>query len=141
MRPDELKELRTKLKLTQKELADALGVSFVTYSRWENSHNEIPSEVAKLMDAVTALMRTGPRLGAITLADITEAIKTVGVRGVIASAGVRRLIPTSVVASLSLLPGFVWLGGIAGLAGLGALSFFQKSADRSSESRSTKHRE
>ena len=35
MEPHEIKTTREKLGLTQKELADALGVSFATVNRWE----------------------------------------------------------------------------------------------------------
>lgn len=41
-----IKEFRTKLKLTQTQLAEILGVSFVTVNRWENGHTK-PSKLAK----------------------------------------------------------------------------------------------
>ena len=34
------KRLREKLMISQKELADLLGVSFETVNRWENGHHE-----------------------------------------------------------------------------------------------------
>lgn len=40
-----IKEFRTKLKLTQTQLAEILGVSFVTVNRWENGHTK-PSKLA-----------------------------------------------------------------------------------------------
>ena len=36
MTKDEIKELRTKLGLTQEEFARLLGVGFTTVNRWEN---------------------------------------------------------------------------------------------------------
>ena len=34
------KKLREKLMISQKELADLLGVSFETVNRWENGHHK-----------------------------------------------------------------------------------------------------
>ena len=34
------KRLREKLMISQKELADLLGVSFETVNRWENGHHQ-----------------------------------------------------------------------------------------------------
>ncbi len=42
----EIKELRTKLKMTQQELADKLGVARVTVARWE-TNSKRPSNLAK----------------------------------------------------------------------------------------------
>ena len=42
----EIKELRSKLKLTQQELADAIGVDLVTVAAWETNHKR-PSNLAK----------------------------------------------------------------------------------------------
>ena len=35
MKPDEIRELRDKLRLTQAEFAQQIGVSSITISRWE----------------------------------------------------------------------------------------------------------
>lgn len=35
---DRIKRLRDKMVISQKELAELLGVSFVTVNRWENGH-------------------------------------------------------------------------------------------------------
>lgn len=35
-----IKDLRTKMLLSQTELANLLGVSFASINRWENGHNE-----------------------------------------------------------------------------------------------------
>ncbi len=35
-----IKEIREVLLLSQKELAEELGVSFATVNRWENGHHE-----------------------------------------------------------------------------------------------------
>ncbi|OTG48370.1 helix-turn-helix domain-containing protein [Streptococcus agalactiae] len=46
-----LKELRKEKKVSQKEIADFLGISERTISRWENSENTIKSDKAqKLAD-------------------------------------------------------------------------------------------
>jgi len=42
----EIKELRKKLKMTQQELADKLGVHRVTVAEWEAGHKR-PSNLAK----------------------------------------------------------------------------------------------
>lgn len=41
-----VKQVRIQLNLTQKQLADALSVSFTTINRWENSH-VMPSKLAQ----------------------------------------------------------------------------------------------
>ena len=38
--PENIKALRNKLLITQEELADMLGVSFVSVNRYENGHFE-----------------------------------------------------------------------------------------------------
>jgi len=42
----EIRELRNKLKMTQQQLADALGVHRVTVAEWENNRKR-PSNLAK----------------------------------------------------------------------------------------------
>ncbi|AIW11663.1 helix-turn-helix domain-containing protein [Streptococcus pyogenes] len=42
-----IKELRKEKKVSQKEIADFLGISEKTISRWENSENTIKSDKAK----------------------------------------------------------------------------------------------
>jgi DNA-binding transcriptional regulator YiaG len=44
--PDQVKFVRDKLKLSQKQLAEALYVSFATINRWENKR-VVPSNLAK----------------------------------------------------------------------------------------------
>lgn len=43
---EKIKELRLKALLTQEELAERLGVAFVSVNRWENGHCE-PTMKAK----------------------------------------------------------------------------------------------
>ena len=43
---DQVKYVRSLMNLSQKKLADLLGVSFATINRWENSKND-PSQLAK----------------------------------------------------------------------------------------------
>jgi DNA-binding transcriptional regulator YiaG len=42
---EQVKAVRTKLNLSQEELAHAIGVSFATVNRWENGKTE-PSKMA-----------------------------------------------------------------------------------------------
>lgn len=44
--PIKVKKVRKELGLSQRELAQALSVSFATINRWENGH-VIPSNLAK----------------------------------------------------------------------------------------------
>jgi len=46
MDKEEIKALRTKMKLTQKQLADTLGVDTGTVSRWERGEKR-PSQLAR----------------------------------------------------------------------------------------------
>lgn len=45
--PEALVELRAKLNISQHELADILGVSYPSVSRWENGHFE-PTKIVKV---------------------------------------------------------------------------------------------
>jgi putative transcriptional regulator len=38
MNPEEIKQARLKLNLTQEEMAHLVGVAFSTWSQWENGH-------------------------------------------------------------------------------------------------------
>ena len=40
MTPDQIRQIRRKLDLTQQRLAEQLGVSFVTLNRWENGQSK-----------------------------------------------------------------------------------------------------
>ena len=44
--PETVKEVRWQLRLSQEELAHALGVSFATVNRWENGKT-VPSKLAQ----------------------------------------------------------------------------------------------
>ena len=58
----EIRELRKRLGLTQKEFAHELGVTFSTLSRWENGRVR-PSKMARrLIDGLAARSLIGPRL-------------------------------------------------------------------------------
>jgi len=55
MEANEIIEFRKKLKMTQQELADAIGVDRVTVARWETSKKK-PSKLAKRQLARLAKM-------------------------------------------------------------------------------------
>jgi type I restriction enzyme M protein len=38
--PDDIRRLRSRLGLSQQQLADRLGVSYATVNRWENGHTK-----------------------------------------------------------------------------------------------------
>lgn len=42
-----IKNIRTKLILTQEELAEKLGVSFASINRWENGHFEPTTKIKR----------------------------------------------------------------------------------------------
>ena len=46
MKAEEIKELRKKLKMTQTEMAEELGVDFASVNRWENEKQK-PSRLAE----------------------------------------------------------------------------------------------
>lgn len=52
----DLRRLRVRLRLSQEEMAAALGVSYVTINRWENGRHS-PSRMAQAK--IEAMMRGG----------------------------------------------------------------------------------
>ena len=52
MTGDELKQLRTRLGLTQDELGQRLGVARVTVARWEIGLRRVPELAARLVQHV-----------------------------------------------------------------------------------------
>jgi len=56
-----VRDLRLKLRLTQEELAHAIGVTFSTINRWENGHAK-PSKLARR--AIELLRQTRGMTGA-----------------------------------------------------------------------------
>lgn len=57
MKAEEIKKLRKRLGYTQKQFADALGVSFAAVNRWEKGHNEPqPDRLMRLRELQAELM-------------------------------------------------------------------------------------
>ena len=52
MTGDELKQLRTRLAMTQEELGQRLGVARVTVARWEIGLRRVPELAARLVQHV-----------------------------------------------------------------------------------------
>jgi putative transcriptional regulator len=52
MRGDELRNIREQLHLTQKQFADAIGVSSNTVARWERGEVPIRESMARLVQLV-----------------------------------------------------------------------------------------
>lgn len=61
LRPEELKAFRKRLKLTQGELAKALGVQRVTVARWERGLRKIPSLLPLALKGLSTELRKGNR--------------------------------------------------------------------------------
>ena len=55
-----LRAARSRLKLTQEELAKRLGVQKNTVWRWENEQRRIPEPVAKLLEFLRKEEQTTP---------------------------------------------------------------------------------
>ena len=49
MHPDQLIAIRHRLRLTQEALAEAIGVTSKTLSRWETGATRIPTPIGQLM--------------------------------------------------------------------------------------------
>lgn len=49
MHPDQLIAIRHRLRLTQEALAEAIGVTSKTLSRWETGATRIPPPIGQLM--------------------------------------------------------------------------------------------
>jgi putative transcriptional regulator len=62
--PQQVKEVRRQLQLSQEELTHALGVSFATVNRWENSKT-MPSKLA--LKQFAAFCTTNSRSGKLKL--------------------------------------------------------------------------
>jgi len=62
--PQQVKEVRRQMGLSQEELAHALGVSFATVNRWENGKT-VPSKLA--LKQFTAFCATNTRSGKLNL--------------------------------------------------------------------------
>lgn len=54
MKPKDLKRIRQELGLTQKELAEKLGVTLVTVGRWEAGMRKISEPMARLIEWIAA---------------------------------------------------------------------------------------
>ena len=50
--PEKLKAQRKELKLTQKEIAERLGISFQAYSAWERGVKEPSKEKVKQLEEI-----------------------------------------------------------------------------------------
>lgn len=44
-----IKRIRTRLQLTQEQMAQRIGVSFTTVNRWEKGHNKPLPEIRNLL--------------------------------------------------------------------------------------------
>lgn len=60
-----IRDMRTKLAMTQEEFAHALGITVSTVNRWENGHSE-PSKlaratIARLAESHAIFVRPSPR--------------------------------------------------------------------------------
>ena len=63
MTSEQIKAIRTKLRMSQEAFALTLGVSFATVNRWENGHNS-PTRLARkaLYDLASEGGIRGPQL-------------------------------------------------------------------------------
>ena len=52
MKPDQIKQIRRQLKMSQQAFASALGVSFATVNRWENDKAKPQSDRIQRMKAL-----------------------------------------------------------------------------------------
>jgi transcriptional regulator with XRE-family HTH domain len=57
--PDQLTAIRTKLELSQEQMARLLSVSFASVNRWEGGHSSPTGPTADLYHAMDAAIRGG----------------------------------------------------------------------------------
>jgi DNA-binding transcriptional regulator YiaG len=61
MQGKELKAIRKRLKLTQRQVADQIGVTTNTVARWERDEITIREPMARLIRTVTSATKRGGR--------------------------------------------------------------------------------
>ena len=59
MKPDQIRQIRKALSLTQQQFAELLGVSFVTLNRWENGHSSPTGAVMEVYRALDVALHAG----------------------------------------------------------------------------------
>jgi len=73
--PEEIKELRQKLGLTQEEFGRLLGVGFATVNRWENGKAEPKGPVEEVLWKLKLLLEEAEKGRGFTLDDIVKIIQ------------------------------------------------------------------
>lgn len=66
MTPSDLKRIRLKLGVTQEQLAQILGASFVSVNRWEGGHSVPLKAIVDLYAAIDAALNNGVQPAVVT---------------------------------------------------------------------------
>jgi len=57
MTSDQFKKIRTKLNMSQTQLAEEIGITRVTVSRYETSYSQIPKNISIVMNCLMSKLK------------------------------------------------------------------------------------
>lgn len=121
--------------MTQAEMARALQVSLPTVVRWEAGTVEVPDHTAKMLECLLAFVTEERRRKQLKVDEIRQAMDQTGIVGVLSSAAVAQRLPKAVLAGLTMIPLFGWIGmSLAAVAGVAGSSYFRKLVEGQKES-------
>ena len=63
MSPEEIKELRLRLGLSQQALSELIGVGLCTVNRWERGHKRPQRMAQRKLEELAGKARKAPKLG------------------------------------------------------------------------------
>ena len=118
MKPEEIRELRKKLGLTQEEFARLLGVGYTTINRWENGKSEPRGQALEVLEKLKTIVEEAEKGKDITLEELKEILKDLGNGRLVSN--LSGIVPGSIL-------GLVAAGGLVGfLTGLSTAYLVRK---------------
>ena len=116
-----------------------MQVSLPTVARWEGGSVEVPDDTVKMLECLISFVDEERRQKHLNVDEIKQALLQTGVVGVLASAAVARRLPKAVLAGLTMIPLFGWIGvSIGAAAGLAVSPYFRKLLEGQNDSKKEK---